>query len=149
MLAVVFALCDELKARKCLPVKPTNRELARRYAISVRTVTNWRREGCPFEDGQWRVLDWMHERRYLPRRTEREFSRQLKRRAWTQFGNSAALLKHLVKRLGVDTSAQYNAMVRTACEASEQAIRRLSRWDDEERIETISDLRRAAKIAAL
>lgn len=58
----------------------TNADLAKKYAISVRTVTNWRREGCPFDEGQWRVLDWMAERRYVPATAKTKFARQLERR---------------------------------------------------------------------
>src|SRR5437016_1865576 len=68
ILTAVFRRCEKLRAKNCLPYVPTNRQLARKYGVSLRTVTNWRREGCPFEGGQWRVLDWMHERRYLPHR---------------------------------------------------------------------------------
>ena len=63
-----------------LRVQPTNAELARRYAISARTVTNWRRDGCPFEDGQWRVLDWVADKRIIPAGVKGKFMRQLERR---------------------------------------------------------------------
>jgi hypothetical protein len=56
----------KLPAKKYLEVVKTNREFAKKYAISPRTVTTWRKEGCPFEDGQWAVLDWLAERRYAP-----------------------------------------------------------------------------------
>ena len=59
---------------------PTNAELAEKYAVSPRTITNWRKEGCPFEDGQWRVLDWMAERRYVPATAKAKFARQLESR---------------------------------------------------------------------
>ena len=65
-LAAAFRQCDELRAKKYLEVVTTNNKLAKKYAISPRTVTNWRKEGCPFEDGQWAVLDWLAERRYAP-----------------------------------------------------------------------------------
>ena len=55
-LAVVDALCAELTARKYLAWFATNAELAEKYAVSPRTITNWRREGCPFAEGQPRVL---------------------------------------------------------------------------------------------
>ena len=58
--------CEQLPAKKYLEVVKTNREFAKKYAISPRTVTTWRKEGCPFEDGQWAVLDWLAERRYAP-----------------------------------------------------------------------------------
>ena len=63
VLTEVFKQCEELRAKKYLEVVKTNRELAKKYGISPRTVTNWRKAGCPFEDGQWAVLDWMAGRR--------------------------------------------------------------------------------------
>lgn len=63
-----------------LKLKPTNRQLSEKYAVSPRTVTNWRKDDCPFDDGQWRVLDWMAERRYVPARAKAKFVRQLGRR---------------------------------------------------------------------
>src|SRR6478735_1909277 len=76
ILRAVYLLCDQLTAKKCLPDFKTNRQLAKKYAISPRTVTNWRKKGCPFDKGQWQVLDWMFERRYLPRRAKEKFSGQ-------------------------------------------------------------------------
>lgn len=64
-----------------LKPKPTNGELAEKYAVSQRTVTNWRKADCPFEDGQWAVLDWLAERRYAPAGAKAKFARQLERRA--------------------------------------------------------------------
>ena len=63
VLTEVFKQCEELRAKKYLEVVKTNRELAKKYGISPRTVTNWRKAGCPFEDGQWAVLDWIAGRR--------------------------------------------------------------------------------------
>jgi hypothetical protein len=77
VLTAVFMECEELRAKKYLEVVTTNRELAKKYAISPRTVTNWRKEGCQFEDGQWAVLNWMAERRYVPAGANAEFGKQL------------------------------------------------------------------------
>ena len=65
-LTAVFMECEELRAKKYLEVVRTNDDLAKKYAAAPRTITNWRKEGCPFEDGQWAVLDWLAERRYAP-----------------------------------------------------------------------------------
>lgn len=59
---------------------PTNAMLAEKYGVSVRTVTNWRREGCPFEEGQHHVLNWAMEQRLLPRSFKVRFARQLQKR---------------------------------------------------------------------
>ena len=82
ILATVFVMCNQLTAKRCRAVVPTNRELAAKYAVSERTVRNWRREGCPFEAGQWKVLDWLSERRYAPAGAKAKFARQLEDRAW-------------------------------------------------------------------
>ena len=89
-----------------LKPKPTNADLAAKYAVSRRTVTNWRREGCPFEDGQWGVLDWMAERRYVPATARAKFSRQLERRnrpltEWESLPPSDALITRRAKKLGL------------------------------------------------
>jgi hypothetical protein len=76
VLTAVFRECVELRSKKYLEIVATNRELAKKYAISPRTVTNWRKKGCPFDKGQWQVLDWMFERPYLPRRAKEKFSGQ-------------------------------------------------------------------------
>lgn len=55
----------------------TNRELARTYGVSRRTVTNWRREGCPFYESPRKVLDWIARRRYAPKGTEAKFKTRL------------------------------------------------------------------------
>jgi hypothetical protein len=60
--------------------KPTNSQLAGKYSVSVRTITNWRKEGCPFEDGQWAVLDWISGQRIIPPGVKTKFARQLQRR---------------------------------------------------------------------
>jgi hypothetical protein len=80
VIAEAFRQCDELRANKYLEIVRTNRELAKKYAISPRTVTNWRKEGCPFEDGQWAVLDWMAGRRYAPADAKAKFEKQLSER---------------------------------------------------------------------
>jgi len=80
VLTEVFKQCEELRAKKYLEVIKTNRALAKKYAISPRTVTNWRKEGCPFENGQWAVLDWMADRRYAPGGAKAKFGKQLSER---------------------------------------------------------------------
>jgi len=77
VLCEVYAQCEDLRTKQYLEVVRTNRHLAKKYAISPRTVTNWRNEGCPFEDGQWAVLDWMAERRYMPAGAQAKFEKQL------------------------------------------------------------------------
>jgi hypothetical protein len=80
VLTEVFKQCQELRAKKYLKVVTTNHELAKKYAISPRTVTNWRKEGCPFEEGQWAVLDWLARRRYAPVGANAKFAKQLRER---------------------------------------------------------------------
>lgn len=69
--------CGTLRPRLYLPSKATNRDLARKYQVSLRTVTNWKRDGCPFQRGQWAVLRWLGHRRYAPAGTSAKFKRQL------------------------------------------------------------------------
>jgi aminoglycoside phosphotransferase len=76
VLTAVSMECEELRAKKYLEVVTTNHKLAKKYAISPRTVTNWRKESCPFEDRQWAVLDWMAERRYAPAGATAKFGKQ-------------------------------------------------------------------------
>jgi hypothetical protein len=80
VIAEAFRQCEELRAKEYLEVVRTNRDLAKKYAVSPRTVTNWRKEGCPFENGQWAVLDWMAARRYAPARAKAKFEKQLSER---------------------------------------------------------------------
>lgn len=80
ILTAVFMECEELRAKNYLESMQTNRGIAKKYAISPRTVTNWRKEGCPFEDGQWAVLDWMAGRRYAPAGANAKFGKQLTER---------------------------------------------------------------------
>jgi hypothetical protein len=80
VLTEVFKQCEELRAKKYLQAVATNQDLAKKYAISQRTVTNWRKKGCPFDKGQWQVLDWMFGRRYLPKPAKQKFAQQLGRR---------------------------------------------------------------------
>ena len=77
VLTEVFKECERLRSKTYLDIVPTNHELAKRYAISPRTVTNWRKEGCPFEGGQWAVLDWLADRRYAPAGANAKFGKQL------------------------------------------------------------------------
>ena len=80
ILTTAFLRCGELTARKHLAWFSTNRELAAKYRISPRTVTNWRREGCPFWGGQARVLGWVARRRYAPAGAKAKFAKQLRKR---------------------------------------------------------------------
>ncbi len=80
LIAEAFRQCEELRPKKYLEIVTTNRDFAKKYAISPRTVTNWRKEGCPFEDGQWAVLDWLVERRYAPAGAQAKFGKQLSER---------------------------------------------------------------------
>src|SRR5688572_2412186 len=46
--------------------KPRLAAYARDYAVSLRTVKNWRKAGCPFSKGKQAVIRWMFARRTLP-----------------------------------------------------------------------------------
>lgn len=48
----VYLRCDDLRTRRHRHTDKTNAELAEKYAISPRTVRNWRKAGCPFAKGQ-------------------------------------------------------------------------------------------------
>jgi len=52
ILTDVYLLCDDLRTRRHRHTDKTNTELAEKYAISPRTVRNWRKAGCPFAKGQ-------------------------------------------------------------------------------------------------
>jgi hypothetical protein len=80
ILTAVFMECEELRASKYLNAVQTNRDVVRKYKISPRTVTNWRKAGCPFQDGQWAVLDWIAARRYPPAGANAKFRKQLSER---------------------------------------------------------------------
>lgn len=82
MLAMVNMLCEEVTARKYLFHIARNRELAAKYGISERTVRNWRREDCPFAEGQRHVLKWMARRRYVPVGTKAKFGKRLEDLKW-------------------------------------------------------------------
>jgi hypothetical protein len=82
-----------------LKVKPTNAELAEKYAVSPRTVTNWRGQACPFEDGQRAVLDWVSEQRIIPAGVKAKFARQLERRLGNQELDDLAALRAQGKQL--------------------------------------------------
>jgi hypothetical protein len=97
VLAEAFWQCEELRAKEYLEVVRTNHELAKKYAISPRTVTNWRKEGCPFEDGQWAVLDWLAERRYAPAGANAKFGKQLgERKDKAEWARSSAEVRALM-----------------------------------------------------
>jgi hypothetical protein len=80
ILTAVFMECEALRAKKYLEVVPTNHDLAKKYGAAPRTITNWRKEKCPFEDGQWAVLDWLASRRYVPAGVKAKFVKQLTER---------------------------------------------------------------------
>jgi len=80
VLTEVFKECEKLRARKYLEVARTNHDLATKYGVARRTITNWRKGGCPFKDGQWAVLDWLAERRYAPAGAKVKFAKQLRER---------------------------------------------------------------------
>ncbi len=79
MLGIYLYCGDQIKNGPPAPA-PTNREIASKYSVSLRTVTNWRRQGCPFDAGQVKVLDWLSQRRYAPAGTREKFTRQLAKR---------------------------------------------------------------------
>lgn len=58
----------------------SNRVLAKRYGVNKRTITNWRRDGCPFDQNHRKVLAWIARRRYAPKGTEAKFKDQLSNR---------------------------------------------------------------------
>lgn len=49
----------------------------RKYAISRRTFFYWKASGCPFQDGQRSVMQWLWDRRQLPPRLKEKFKDQL------------------------------------------------------------------------
>lgn len=73
-------ILDELSQdEEDLKFKPTNSELARRFSVSVRTITNWRREGCDFDSGKWGVWRWLREERIIPAGAKVVFGRLIQR----------------------------------------------------------------------
>lgn len=112
VLTAVFMECEELRAKKYLEVVTTNHKLAKKYAISPRTVTNWRKEGCPFEDGQWAVLDWLAERRYAPAGANAKFGKQLSERrenaVWA--GMNAELHTHVTRARRLKAAYQFHGL---------------------------------------
>jgi hypothetical protein len=102
-LTAVFKECEELRAKKYLEVVQTNHDLAKKYVVAKRTITNWRKEGCPFEDGQWAVLDWLAERRYAPAGAKTKFAKQLSERKdkakWAQINGELHVLTTEARQL--------------------------------------------------
>jgi hypothetical protein len=82
ILTAAFVRCENLAAKEYFVSVPTNAELAKKYAVSLRTVRYWRRAGCPFEGGQWRVLAWLATRRYVPAGTKTKLAKQLAKAKW-------------------------------------------------------------------
>ncbi len=80
VLGKIHDFCARQLQKGQSPPTFTNKELAGKYSVSLRTVTNWRREGCPFDAGQVKVLDWLSQRRYAPAGTREKFDRQLAKR---------------------------------------------------------------------
>ena len=78
----LFLICDALRTRRHRHAEGTNRELAAKYGTCERNVRNWRREGCPFEEGKWHVLKWLAGRRYVPAGTKAQFGERLKDLKW-------------------------------------------------------------------
>lgn len=75
-LAVVGVMSEAMM----IPVKVRplrNRALAKKYRVSVRTVSNWRSQGCPFEQGQGAVVKWVAARRYAPAGMEAKYGNRL------------------------------------------------------------------------
>ena len=106
VLAEAYWQCEGLRAKDYLGLVRTNHELAKKYAISPRTVTNWRKEGCPFEDGQWAVLDWLAERRYAPAGAKAKFRKQLGERKhkaeWARSGAEVNALMIKARQIKAD-----------------------------------------------
>ena len=95
ILTDVYLRCAALRTRRHRAGDKTNRELAEKYGISPRTVTNWRREGCPFAGGQTRVLPWIARRRYAPAGTKAKFGRRLPAlRFKARFADLRAIMQH-------------------------------------------------------
>ena len=102
ILTEVYLLCDDLRTRRHRHTDKTNAELAAKYGISPRTVRNWRKAGCPFAEGQTRVLGWIAQRRFAPAGAQAKFGKQLrKRKSWA----TCAFFKDMVARLRADTLA--------------------------------------------
>lgn len=98
--------CEETTARKYLAWVSTNRELAAKYGISPRTVTNWRRAGCPFGGSQRRVFDWMTRRRYVPAGTRARFGDELRKRRTTAFFTDSL---QAIRAIVLNCKAQHRA----------------------------------------
>jgi hypothetical protein len=103
ILSEMFWQCEDLTAKNHLEVVRTNRALAKKYSVALRTITNWRKEGCPFKDGQWAVLDWLAERRYAPAGARAKFAKQLNERKdkakWAQMNGELHALTTEARQL--------------------------------------------------
>jgi hypothetical protein len=80
IMSLAIRICDAQAYPQDLAGWKSNAELARKYHCSKRTICNWRRRGAPLLQGQWRMLDWLVQQRWIPRATEEHFTRQLARR---------------------------------------------------------------------
>src|SRR5262245_4694675 len=76
----VLNICNQLTFGEGLTRWTSNTELAKKYACSVRTVTNWRKAGAPLDSGQWAMLDWLADQHCVPKRTKAKFAVQLAKR---------------------------------------------------------------------
>ena len=74
-LGAVELLCREMR----LPTRPKPRlaTFAKEYAVSLRTIKNWKRAGCPFDDGKRAVIEWMFQRKTLPSGAAQKFEHEL------------------------------------------------------------------------
>ena len=77
VLTEVFKQCESYGQKPIWRLSQPTGNLQKKTRSARRTVTNSRKEGCPFEGGQWAVLDWLARRRYAPRGANPKFAKQL------------------------------------------------------------------------
>ncbi len=81
-LAAVGMECRKLRQRtRCAPRLAT---FATLYAVSLRTVKNWKRAGCPLAAGRKAVIAWMYQRRILPPGPREKFAREFRALKWKE-----------------------------------------------------------------